>query len=83
MNVSKFLQELKPNVTKWARQYIHPAFEWQNGYGAFTVSDSQVEIVKQYIRNQEQHHSRYNFRDEFETLLRKSGIDYDPDFLWK
>ncbi len=83
MNMSKFIQDLKPNVTKWARASVHPTFEWQNGYGAFTVSESQVEPVRKYIRNQKAHHSKRGFEDEFVALLDKSGVEYEREFLWK
>ncbi len=49
MSVSKLIQDLKPSVTSWAREHIHPKFEWQNGYGAFTVGESQVEAVRTRI----------------------------------
>ncbi len=83
MNVSKFLQDLKPNITKWARANINSRFEWQNGYGAFSVSESQVEKVRRYIRNQENHHKKMNFEQEFVGLLSRSGIEYERKFLWK
>ena len=83
MDVSKFLQDLKPNTTNWAKQIIHPKFEWQNGYGAFTVGESQIEAVRRYIQNQEEHHRKFNFEDEFKDLLRKSGMDFDEKYLWK
>ncbi|MEZ5344729.1 MAG: IS200/IS605 family transposase [Pyrinomonadaceae bacterium] len=82
-NVAKFLQELKPNVTKWARQNIHPLFEWQNGYGAFTVSESQVAAVKRYIRDQKIHHKQMDFEVEFVRILEKSGVEYKREYLWK
>lgn len=82
MNVSKFLQELKPSVTTWARENVHPKFEWQNGYGAFSVGESQVEGVRRYIQTQEEHHLRVNFDQEFENLLKKSEIEYDRKYLW-
>ena len=58
------------------------SFEWQKGYGAFSVSPSLVETVKAYIRNQGQHHRKRTFEEEFMTLLRKSGVAYDADHLF-
>ena len=52
-------------------------------YGAFTVSQSQVERVRQYIRSQEAHHSRISFEEEFEALLRSHGIDFEQKYLWR
>jgi REP element-mobilizing transposase RayT len=83
MDISKFLQDLKPNVTNWARREIQPKFEWQNGYGAFTVGESQIESVRRYIQNQEEHHKKVGFNDEFKDLLRKAGIEFDEKYLWK
>jgi hypothetical protein len=58
------------------------SFSWQEGYGAFSVSPSQVRTVKEYIRNQERHHRKRNFEEEFVLLLNKSGVDYDPRYLF-
>ena len=83
LTVPKFVLELKPSVTHWAREKIQEKFEWQNGYGAFTVGESQSKSVRRYIQNQENHHRRMNFDEEFETILLKSGIEYERKFLWK
>ena len=55
---------------------------WQNGYGAFTVSASQVSRVREYIRNQEAHHRRVSFQEEFVRMLKKNGVEYDERYLW-
>lgn len=57
-------------------------FAWQTGYGAFTVSVSQIERVKIYILNQEKHHRIKTFEDEYIELLKLSLIDYDEKYLW-
>jgi hypothetical protein len=57
-------------------------FSWQNGYGAFTVSPTQVGIVRDYIARQEEHHAKHSFRDEFVTLLRKNDVEFDEKYLW-
>ncbi len=72
--LSKAVQKLKGNSSRWLRE----GFEWQQGYGAFRVSPSQVAMVKQYIRNQAEHHKRRTFEEEFTALLEKCGIAYDP-----
>jgi putative transposase len=56
---------------------MHPT-----GYAAFTVSESQVEPVRRYVGNQEEHHRKVSFQDEFVALLRKHGIDFDERYLW-
>jgi putative transposase len=81
--VARFLQDLKPNTTNWAKRYILPKFEWQDGYGAFSVSESQVEAVRKYIQNQEIHHRKFDFDEEIKMLLRKSGVGFDEKYLWR
>lgn len=56
-------------------------FGWQAGYGIFTVSQSQVEKVRRYIRNQEEHHRRVSFKEELIELLRRNGIPFDEKYL--
>lgn len=82
-SVSDVLRDLKANASGWLHE-IFPAlrdFSWQNGYGAFTVSASQVERVKKYIANQEAHHRRLSFRDELMALLRVNGIEFDERYV--
>ena len=57
-------------------------FTWQAGYGAFTVSPSQIEKARRYILEQEEHHKRRSFQDEFIALLQAHGIEYDERYLW-
>lgn len=57
-------------------------FAWQEGYGAFSVSPSQVPVVKKYIQNQEEHHRKRNFEQEFVAFLRHSGIAYDERYVF-
>lgn len=59
-----------------------PGFSWQQGFGAFSVSPSQVPAVKLYIRGQAQHHKKRTFEEEFLLLLKKSGVDYDPQYVF-
>lgn len=79
--VSEFLQKLKANSSGWLNRSRRDKFAWQEGYAAFTVSESQVERVRQYIRQQEDHHRKVNFSDEFMALLRAHQIDFDPEYL--
>ena len=57
-------------------------FSWQSGYGAFSVSESNVEQVKLYIANQEEHHRKMTFQEEFRLLLKRHGIQYDERYVW-
>ena len=79
---SAFLRDLKSNSSKWAKQNGMQNFKWQRRYGSFTVSESQVAKVRSYIRNQEQHHKKFDFKTEFETLLSNNGIPVD-DYVWQ
>ena len=57
-------------------------FHWQAGYGAFSISPSHVETLKQYIANQEEHHRRVTFQNEFRRLCRKYGVEIDERYAW-
>lgn len=57
-------------------------FSWQDGYAAFTVSSSQIGRVEKYIAEQQIHHARVSFEDEFVGLLRKNEVEFDPRYLW-
>ena len=57
-------------------------FHWQNGYGAFSVSPSNVEQVKAYIAGQEEHHRKRTFQEEFRLMLERHGIEYDERYVW-
>ena len=79
--VSDFLEKLKSNSSKWAKS-VRRGFSWQAGYSAFTVSESQVARVRQYIQNQREHHRKATFEEELIALLRAHGLPYDPNHLW-
>jgi putative transposase len=72
------VQKLKGSSSRW----MGKGFSWQEGYGAFSVSPSQVEVVKRYIREQEQHHLKRSFEQEFVALLRNCGIEYDERYVF-
>jgi len=83
--VSDVLRDLKANSSGWMHKVFPELkdFSWQNGYGAFTVSASQIEKVKEYIANQEKHHQKIgSFRDEFIKLLRANEIEFDEKYLF-
>ncbi len=85
-SVSDVLRDLKANSSGWMHDVFPEMrdFSWQNGYGAFTVSVSQVDKVKMYIANQEKHHQKIGlFRDEFIKLLVANEIDFEDKYLWK
>ena len=72
------VQKLKGSSSKW----MGSGFSWQEGYGAFSVSASQLEVVKRYIQNQEEHHRKRDFEEEFTTLLRSCGVEFDERFVF-
>jgi len=75
------MQEIKANSSRWLRE-TSAHFQWQEGYGAFSVSQSQRQTVMDYIANQVQHHQKRNFEEEFIALLKNSGVQYDPRFVF-
>ena len=80
--VSEMLKRVKGNSSHWLSQETGTWFAWQNGYGAFSVSESQVAAVRKYIQQQEEHHKRTSFRDELISLLRKHRIEFDEGDLF-
>jgi len=81
--LSDVLRDLKSNASGWMHN-VFPAledFSWQRGYGAFTVSQSNVEEVRQYIAHQKEHHRKVSFRDEFVQFLKVNGIEYDERYI--
>ncbi|HEY1676109.1 MAG TPA: IS200/IS605 family transposase [Candidatus Sulfotelmatobacter sp.] len=81
MLVAEVVQKLKANSSRWMGEH-HINFQWQDGYGAFSVSPSLLVTVQAYIRNQEEHHKKRTFEDELRALLDKSGIQYDAENLF-
>ena len=81
MPLAEALQKLKANSSRWIRDH-GIQFEWQEGYGGFSVSPSLLPVVKTYIENQEEHHRKWSFEDEFRLLLKKSGIAFDDEKLF-
>ena len=82
LSLSKVVEEVKKESSKWAKKHIHPGFYWQSGYGAFSVSPSIVRQTTEYIENQEEHHKALTYQDELRHLLRKHGIEWDERYVW-
>ena len=78
------VQTIKTSTSKWIKTKGPrlEKFRWQGGYGAFSVSPSNVAPVRAYIAGQEEHHRRTGFQDELRALLRKHGIEFDERFVW-
>ncbi len=78
------VQESKTETSKWIKTQgpEFDDFHWQAGYGIFSVSESNLEQVKRYIAEQEEHHRRMSFQDEFRGLCQRHGIDIDERYAW-
>ncbi len=77
------VRDLKANSSAWVHNVIGiRAFNWQDGYGAFTVNSSDVPATKKYIQQQKEHHSRKTFQEEYLELLKESGIEFNEKYLW-
>jgi putative transposase len=70
---------IKANSAKWMNEH-RMEFAWQQGYGAFSVSASSLNVVQRYIENQEHHHRKMTFEEEFMGLLKKHGIPFEPNY---
>jgi putative transposase len=81
---AEWVKELKRVSNGWLKEQSHDYadFEWQGGYADFSVSQSNLEQVKQYIANQEEHHRKMTFQDELRTLLSKHEIEFDEQYVW-
>jgi putative transposase len=72
------ISTFKANSSRWMKQKGVRNFGWQTGYGAFSVSPPQLPEVKRYIRNQREHHTKRGYEEEFLSMLKRSGLNYDP-----
>jgi len=83
-SIASIVWEIKRSTSKWVKgQGLGlRKFHWQEGYGAFSVSQSDVEKVQRYILNQEAHHRRRTFKDEFRGCLKKYEVEYDERYVW-
>jgi putative transposase len=80
LSLAEVVQKLKANSSRWLGEN-GVQFEWQKGYGAFSVSPSLLSTVQAYIRNQAEHHRKRSFEEEFLALLKKSGVAYDAELF--
>ena len=84
-NMSQLIQVVKSESTKFINdhEYTNRPFSWQEGFGAFSYSKSHVANVIKYIQNQEQHHKKQTFLDEYVSFLKKFEIEYDERYIFK
>ena len=81
VDISDLVGDIKRDSSVWMKQHDRALF-WQEGYGAFSIGESQVPRVIRYIENQKQHHAKQDFQDEFRGLLRKYRVEYDERYVW-
>jgi putative transposase len=83
VTLADMLREIKAHSSRWVHEEIgDKGFRWQRGYGAFAVSFSAMDAVKQYIRTQEEHHRSMTYKEELVKLLIKHNIDHDDRYMW-
>jgi REP element-mobilizing transposase RayT len=84
LSIADLVEEVKKGSSKWLKTRASALrnFHWQNGYGAFSVSPSNEARVRAYILNQERHHRKITFQDEFRTFLRRHGVAFDERYVW-
>jgi len=84
-SISDLMQDIKGGSSKWInlKKFLKIKFEWQEGYGAFSYSKSQVINIIQYIKNQENHHKAKSLREEYLEILKEFEIDYNENYIFK
>ncbi len=84
-SISDLMKNIKQDSSKWinTNRFLKSHFEWQEGYGAFSYSKSQLNAVVNYIQNQELHHKKKTFKEEYIDFLEKFEVDYDERFIFK
>jgi REP element-mobilizing transposase RayT len=83
--ISDLVRDIKANSSKWINEkgYVIGKFQWQEGFGAFSYAQSQLDNVIAYINNQEQHHQKKTFKEEYTGLLQKFNVSYDDQYLFE
>lgn len=84
VSLSSFVKDIKVSSNLWIKQSgLFPDFEeWQTGYGAFTYSEREKEMIINYIENQKEHHQNVSFEAEYKDLLKSHGVEFDEKYLW-
>ncbi|MCH6201482.1 IS200/IS605 family transposase [Aquiflexum sp. LQ15W] len=84
MSISDLIRDVKNNSSNFINEnkFVKGKFEWQEGYGAFSYSHSQLDNVYQYILNQEEHHMKISFKQEYISFLKKFEIEYEEKYLF-
>jgi REP element-mobilizing transposase RayT len=80
--VADVVESIKTSTSKWMKKQDVRSFAWQTGYGAFSVSRSNIGTVEDYIRRQKEHHRKQDFKNELRGLLKKHDVEYDERYVW-
>ena len=85
VSISDVMKSTKAKSSKWINEnrLLQNRFEWQDGFGTFSYSRSQLDQVCKYIRFQEEHHKKQTFRDEYIAFLQRFGVEYDEQYIFK
>ncbi len=80
----KLVEKVKTGSSKWMKTkgMKYQKFYWQNGYGAFSVHESQIDVIKKYIENQADHHRKKSFKEEYREFLKEYNIEFDEKYVW-
>ncbi len=81
-SISSLIQNVKTESSKWIKTKGSQSFAWQEGYGAFSYSKSQVPAVVRYVKNQEAHHQKETFLDEYRRTLMLFGVEWDEQYIF-
>ena len=84
VSISQLVEEIKKGSSKWIKTKgkTYQDFSWQSGYGAFSIGQSKLNVVRQYIQNQIEHHKKVSFQDEYRAFLRKYEVGFDEKYVW-
>jgi len=79
------ISDVKRVSSKWVKTKGDPfaLFQWQSGYGAFSVSHSNIALVREYVEHQQEHHRTMTFQQELRALLKKHGVEFDERYIWE
>lgn len=85
ISISELVRDVKNNTSNYINQqeWLRNKFQWQEGYGAFSYSHSQIDSVYHYVLNQEEHHKKKTFREEYLDMLNKFEVEYDERYLFE
>lgn len=82
VRIDYLVRDIKAESSRFVKAELAAKFAWQKGYGGFTVSPSAIENVKRYVENQERHHAKRSFQEEYLELLKKTNTPFDEKYLW-